>query len=138
MITQTRKAIMDIISRTTIIDLIQSCEGPAITIYLPTYSAGRSKNQSPIRLKNLINQAEIMLSETGMRSTQIRSFLKPIENLINDECFWQTQTEGLAVFLDKTDLYLFRLPAAVSGSRYGVAAPQLHEARAWRDRCRAK
>jgi hypothetical protein len=104
---------MDIISRTKILDLIQSCKGPAVTIYLPTFATGRSKEQSPIRLKNLYNQVEKIFSETGRRPTEIKSFLKPIENLIDDEFFWKQQTEGLALLLDTNNLHLYHLPERV-------------------------
>jgi hypothetical protein len=104
---------MDIISRTRILDLIQGCEGPAVSIYMPTFAVGRRKEQSPIRLKNLYNQVEKLFSETGRGPTEIKSFLKPIENLIDDEFFWQQQTEGLALFLDKNNIHLFHLPEPV-------------------------
>jgi hypothetical protein len=109
---------MDIISRTRILDLIQSCKGFAVTIYLPTFVTGRRKEQSPIRLKNLYNQVEKLFSETGIRPPEIKSFLKPIENLINDEIFWQQQTEGLALFLDKNNLHLYQLPEPVEESLF--------------------
>jgi hypothetical protein len=107
---------MDIISRKEIIDLIKHCEGLAITIYMPTYEAGRRKEQSPIRLKNLLNQATDQMSETGMGKGEINSYLNPIENLLDDEFFWQQQTEGLALFLDANELHLYHLPDRVEES----------------------
>jgi hypothetical protein len=104
---------MDITSKPKILDLIQNCKGPAVTIYLPTFAAERRKEQSPIRLKNLYNQVEKMFSETGRRPTEIKSFLKPIDKLINDEIFWQQQTEGLALFLDTNNFNFYQLPERV-------------------------
>ena len=104
---------MDIISRTRILDLIQGCEGPAVTIYMPTFAAGRRKEQSPIRLKNLYNQVEKLFSQTGSGPTEIKSFLKPIEKLIDNEFFWQQQTGGLALFIDTNNFNLYQLPEPV-------------------------
>jgi len=104
---------MDIISRTKLLDIVKHCEGPAVTFYLPTYVAGDRKQQSPIRLKNLFNQANNSFSETEMGAAEIKSFLKPVQKLIEDEFFWQQQTEGLVLFLDTINFHLFRLPEAV-------------------------
>ena len=107
---------MDIISRTEIIDLIKGCEGLAVTIYMPTYGSGRRKEQGPIRLKNLLKQAANHMSETGLSKGEIKTYLKPIENFLDDEFFWQQQTEGLALFLDANELHLYQLPDPVEES----------------------
>ena len=104
---------MDIISRTKLLDIVKHCEGPAVKFYLPTYVAGGRKQQSPIRLNNLYSRAKNSLSETEMGTAEIKSFLKPVQDLIDDEFFWQQQTKGLVLFLDTINFHLFQLPEAV-------------------------
>ena len=101
---------MDIISKETLTGLIESCEGTAISIYMPTFVSAREARQNPIRLKNLVNKVEVQLAEGDMGQRQIEDYLAPLTDLIDDESFWQGQDEGLALFLDANELRIFRLP----------------------------
>ena len=109
---------MNNISRTKLLDIVKNCDGLAVTIYMPTYVAGRRKEENPIRLKNHYNRAEYFLSETEMGRAEITSHLKPIKDLIDDEFFWQQQTEGLVLFLDKSKFHRFQLPDKVEEGLY--------------------
>jgi len=100
---------MDLITKNKIIDIIQDCQRPTVTIYMPTYEAGRQKNQNQIRLKNLANQAASQLPDLGMGEGKVRSFLKPIERLLDDPFFWQEAGKGLALLLDASKLSIYRL-----------------------------
>lgn len=104
---------MDIITKDTIQDLIENCHGKAVTIYMPTVQTTREIKQNPIRLKNLIADVKNKLNEEEMSNREIESYLAPLSDLIPDEAFWQSQNEGLALFLDKNELRLFHLPERV-------------------------
>ncbi len=101
---------MDIITKDTMIDLIENVEGTAVSVYMPTFSAGRRQRENPIRLKNLINEVENQLEELGADEGTIESYLDPLDDLVKDELFWQDQSEGLALFLDANELRIYRLP----------------------------
>jgi len=101
---------MERISKDVIIDLIESCKGKAISIYMPTFVSARESRQNPIRLKNLLNQAENQLQEAGMNVNEAKTCLAEARELVNDETFWQEQDEGLALFLDANELRIFNLP----------------------------
>lgn len=101
---------MDIISKETIKNLIMSCEGLALSIYMPTFETAREARQNPIRLKNLMEKAEDELINKGLNHDETHDFLAPLDDLINDEVFWQEQDEGLALFLDTKQLIIYRLP----------------------------
>ncbi len=90
--------------------LIKSPEGPCVSIYLPTHKAGAETQQDPIRLKNLLREAEDCLLDSGLRAPEARQFLKPALNLLNDGAFWLRRNEGLAIFLAVDRLYHHRLP----------------------------
>jgi hypothetical protein len=82
----------------------------AISIYMPTFATAREARQNPIRLKNLVREVENMLKESGMGEGDIKSYLSPVNDFIDDEVFWQDQDRGLALFLDANDIRIFRLP----------------------------
>ncbi len=101
---------MDLISKETITNLIESCNGMAVSIYMPTYVSAREARQNPVRLKNLTDQAEEKLQQAGLNENEVKDYLAPLFDLIDDEIFWQEQDEGLALFLDEDELRIFHLP----------------------------
>lgn len=100
----------DIITRETLIDLIKGCEGTAISFYMPTFSTGRETQENSIRLKTLVKKAREQLTEQGMGEGEIDRYLAPAVDLIEDQDFWQGQSEGLALFVDAIKMNIFRLP----------------------------
>ncbi len=102
---------MDKITQQTITNLVENVAGTAVSIYMPTFTKGRQMAQNPIRLKNLLDDVESQLAAKGMNEEDIETYLSPAADLVDDEVFWQNQAEGLALFLDETQLRIFRLPA---------------------------
>ena len=101
---------MDIISKNMLTDLIESCKGRAVSIYMPTYIAEPEARQNPIWLKNLTKKAENQLVKSGMDQDAAEEYIQQMTDLIDDETFWQDQDEGLALFLDETALRIFKIP----------------------------
>ncbi len=104
---------MDTITKTRIRNLINQCEGRALSIHMPAFVAGQRAEQNPIRFKNLVSQAENQLSDSGMGTGEIETYLKPVTDLLTDEPFWQQQAQSLSVFMDASSLHIFRLPNGV-------------------------
>jgi hypothetical protein len=77
---------------------------------MPTHRAGSEIEQDPIRLKNLLDRAESMLEENGMRSPQARALIEPARDLVEMRRFWQHQSEGLVLFISKDEVRFYRLP----------------------------
>ena len=100
---------MDIITKRRITELVEQSEGLCVSIYMQTYPNGKEVEQNPIRLKNQIQKIEENLSEIGKGANEIEEFLSPMIDLVDDEIFWQDQSEGLALFLDSNALHIFQL-----------------------------
>jgi len=49
---------MNLVSRNELKDLMERHQGPCVSIFLPTHRAGKEIQQGPIRLKNLLREAE--------------------------------------------------------------------------------
>lgn len=102
---------MDILNREQIEALWEPREGPCVSIYLPTHRKSRETEQDPIRLKNLLVEAEKQLVDSGLRSPIAQQMLQPAVELLDDFDFWQHQSDGLALFLSDDFLLGYRLPA---------------------------
>ena len=101
---------MSLLSRQELETLATDCEGPCISIYMPTHKAGSEIEQDPIRLKNLLDRAEGMLEEEGMRSPEAQALIAPARDLVQMRRFWRHQSNGLALFISKEDMRFYRLP----------------------------
>jgi hypothetical protein len=77
---------------------------------MPTHRIGREQQQDPVRLRNLLAQAEKKLSEYGLRQPEIQELLGPAEGLIPSKDFWQHQSDGLAIFLSNNFSQMYRVP----------------------------
>jgi len=85
-------------------------EGPCVSLFIPTPDRGVDGQQDPIRLKNLLREAEQQLSDCGLRSPEARELLETARSLQRDELFWREKGRGLAVFIDGERTEWFRLP----------------------------
>jgi hypothetical protein len=77
---------------------------------MPTHRAGDEIRQDPIRLKNLLGQAEAQLLEAGAGRRKAEDLLAPARTLVDDELFWQRQGNGLGLFLSSGFTRSYRLP----------------------------
>lgn len=82
----------------------------AVSIYLPTARGGAETSDAPIRLKNLITEAEKTLRARGVEKDAIEKQLAPARGLVEDTSFWRHQRDGLALFLSPDSMREFRVP----------------------------
>jgi hypothetical protein len=109
---------MNLLPQSEIRNLIVGHEKPCVSLYMPTIKAGGEIQQNPIRFKNLIRTAEKQLVESGLRSPDARALLEPLYDLLNNEVFWQYQSEGLIVFVSRDYTRHYRLPLEFKESIY--------------------
>lgn len=96
----------------------------ALSLYMPTHRKGRDTQQDPIRLKNLAQQAETELVESGMRRSDAIALLEPVRAMLPDGLFWRHQSDGLAIFLSPEAGHRLRLP--ISFDEKVVATQRFH------------
>ncbi|MHC5010009.1 MAG: baeRF7 domain-containing protein [Planctomycetota bacterium] len=116
---------MRLLQKAELEDLITRRDGPCVSIYMPTHRAGREVQQNPIRLKNLLREAEDGLEAMGMPQTDARTLLAPAHKLLTDKQFWEHQNDGLALFMAEDWRRGYRLPVAfeekaIVGRRFHV------------------
>lgn len=103
---------MDNVNEDILRTLMRSCHGMCISLYMPSTPAGLGAREDSVRLKNLLDQAEDMMIERGVRSSDATAMLEPGRRLVDDFLFWRHQDEGLALFLSMDQPFVYRLPLA--------------------------
>jgi hypothetical protein len=104
---------MDQISREQLRQLAERKGQWCVTLYLPTHRARPDAQQDPIRLKNLLGQAQEQLQSRGVRGPDARSLLAPAQQWLEDQTFWVHQGDGLAIFAARDFFQFYRLPLPV-------------------------
>jgi hypothetical protein len=101
---------MDILNPAALKSLIAQQGKWCVSLYMPTHRVGREQQQDPIRLKNLLAQAEANLLANGVRRPEVQKLMRPAEELLWNRDFWQHQGDGLAIFLTNDFFKVYRLP----------------------------
>lgn len=101
---------MDIVKHSDLMHLMQTRQGPCVTIMLTTHTNGPDQEQDALRLKNLADRAQESLTNGWLRACQARDWISPIRQCITDSDFWEKRNLGLAFFLHDGSLMRFRLP----------------------------
>jgi len=104
-------------------ELAETKSPACISIFMPAHRAGSEQQQDPIRLRNLVTEAERRLVAQGIRMPDIHALLAPAAELAPPHKFWQRPADGLALFLAPGFFRLYRLPFDVQelvmiGSRF--------------------
>lgn len=94
------------ISRDQIKELLAADSDPAVSIYLPTHKAGPAMRKDPIRLKNLLREAEKRIGRAPLSD----EILEPAWALVGREREWQHMERGLAIFLTGDGSEILKLP----------------------------
>ena len=97
---------------------------PCVSIFMPTHRAGQETQQDPIRLKNLLDEAEAQLVDAGLRSPEAREVLQPAQALMDNSAFWRHQSDGLALFAAPGLFRTYRLPLDLG--ELLIVAPRFH------------
>ncbi|UCF19000.1 MAG: hypothetical protein JSU87_13860 [Gemmatimonadota bacterium] len=101
---------MDLLNRADIRALMGERGNLCVSLYMPTHRAGAETQQDPIRLKNLLRQAEERLTEGGLRRAEAEKILAAAHRTLGDAVFWQHQNDGLAVFASPVTFRRYRVP----------------------------
>jgi len=83
---------------------------PAVSLFMPTHTAGREIRQDPIRFRNLLGQAVERLTALGMRRPDAEAMVTPAAKFLDEGEFWRHQDRGLAMFIADGMFEMHRLP----------------------------
>jgi len=105
--------------------IVRQSDGQFVSLFMPTHRTGVETRQDPIRLKNLLHQAEGQLAELDIAQAVRQELLSPMEALLKDDLFWSYQADGLALYSSTGFFRSYRVPMrleelAVVGKRFHV------------------
>jgi hypothetical protein len=101
---------MDILNPAALKSLIAQQGKWCVSLYMPTHRTGQEEQQDPLRLKNLLAEAEAKLLASGLRRPEVQKLMRPAQELLWNKEFWQHQGDGLAIFLTNDFHKVYRLP----------------------------
>lgn len=79
-------------------NLQQHSTTPRVSVFVPTSAFGPETQRAAVHLGNLLKDAESMLADHGLSTTEAEALLAPLSDKVADRDFWQHQSEGLALF----------------------------------------
>jgi hypothetical protein len=82
----------------------------SVSIYVPTSPLTQDARASRIELKNLSSAALRQLEEAGADRRGVEAIREELDELVDDEEFWEEQARSLAVFASPAGARTFRLP----------------------------
>lgn len=100
-----------ILTKQILNELVRHSADTCVSLYMPSYESGREQRQNKIRFKNLVADAEQLLShEPDAAEAQI--LLGSLQHITeeNDHVIWQHPSAGLAVLATSKDMHFFHLP----------------------------
>lgn len=101
---------MDMVTNADLETLLAERESPQLSLFMPTERMGAETRQNPIRFKNLVAKAEARLGEMQLAASQQQALLAPLQQLQDDQLFWQQQSDSLAVYAAPDAFFTYRLP----------------------------
>lgn len=102
---------MDTLSKESLRILMETQNGPCISLFMPTDRTGLERQQDQLRIRRLIREVESLITgKEHLRSTQAEDLLEPIRALLDNEQFWLHASDGLAIFRSPEVFRTFRLP----------------------------
>lgn len=103
---------MEIFNRNTFINLSKKKGNPFISIYSPTSrqsSEGYKKDQ--IHFKNQLQEVAIKLDKDhNIENKEIKNLLSPAYELLDDQIFWQNNSDMLACFISSEGMKIIKVP----------------------------
>ncbi|MBC7922329.1 MAG: hypothetical protein H7Z75_14700 [Ferruginibacter sp.] len=109
----------------TLLELADHSGERCISVYLPTHRKGHEVNDGydSILFKNHVQKLRADLQQRGLKSHESEDLLAPLHELLQNQDFWKSQTEGLAVFRSPDFFDYFQSPfpfeeASHVGSRF--------------------
>ncbi|MBU6389757.1 hypothetical protein KGQ71_04575, partial [Patescibacteria group bacterium] len=91
-------------------DILNAGSFPAVSLYVPTVTLGKDKQQNRVRYQNALKKIETELHRRHRFSERIRELLKPAHQFLADTKQWYRPGEALAVFIAPKCFYSLWLP----------------------------
>ena len=89
---------MDRIRRAELQELVEWKQGPCVSLFMPMHVKDRNAMEDPVRLRELADEAQRGLEDSGLRRAEAEKVLAPLRDLPLDNEAWQHRGRSLAFF----------------------------------------
>lgn len=103
---------VDLVSLEDLRQLVRA-QGPCVSLFLPTSRFGPETLSGPARLRHLVSEAAGELAAAGAEGSHTKEVLAPLEDLLSNEPFWQSQSDGLVLYSAPGVFAHFRVPVSM-------------------------
>lgn len=90
--------------------------GIRLTLYMPIEHAAPQSDQNPVRLKDLLSDAEVALKENGLSAENVREFLKPLSDILKTPDVFLREGKSIVFFVDEFSATGLDIPYEVATS----------------------
>ena len=90
--------------------LLENRKKVNLSIFLSTGVKEGNPQQGKIRFKNLIKEGANQLQNQGLKETEIKKFIAPMEELVDYTKFWNTLDRGFAIFSTEDGMFHYNMP----------------------------
>jgi hypothetical protein len=103
---------MTMITKKKVVELSKIHSAFCVSIFIPTHRSGKDSisGKDALNLKNQLKDIKLKLDEQGMSKEDVEKFVKPVNDLLNDNKFWKHQSDGLAIFLSENLYEKYTVP----------------------------
>ncbi len=103
---------MDFITKTDFERLSREIHPHCVSILMPTHYYGKEVNTLDDRIlfKKKLKDVSNQLLDYQLSESQIKTYLKPAEDLLDNISFWRELSSGLAVYLHDDIFEVYKLP----------------------------
>jgi len=93
-------------------ELARAHDVDCISIYVPASRAGEEVDQkhAQLKLKNIVSEVRTTLEDSGKVEDDLNASLQRLEKLLKDAYFFRHQSDGLAIYLQGSEMSYFTLP----------------------------
>lgn len=119
---------MNKINTAAIKRLLELEDDKTLSIYVPTHRFPTSEHiqEDKIRFKNLVRKGKELLEKNGADEGLVRAMTSELDDIHDNDAFWQDATEGIAVFCSPAGVRFFHLPFECeeyvnAGDRYDIS-----------------
>jgi hypothetical protein len=111
---------MGVLSKDELAELTSYEADTCVSIFIPAHSSGVEVNNQhdAIVLKNNLQSARKMLLDKGKNQRTVETILQEGFKLVDDREFWNSQSEGLAIFMSEGFFKFIKMPFKVKEERY--------------------
>lgn len=107
---------MKILTEKELKGLIKRHDDYCVTIYMSAGSGSQKSLQYPLKLRGLLKEAQERLVLLDVSFKDVKAIIDKARSLINDTAFWLNQDKSLCLYITRSEILAYKIPADLKDS----------------------